>query len=107
MTREFMYQLLPIEEWPLKKEGDERFFGYVVALGVCDYDPDAQDGMRGYVDFSYGNSYTRYELPDDESLKRQLFEKLRGNISYCADTGSVYEKVWITRRAQGYSVEAP
>ena len=48
-------QQLVVKDWPLKKPGDEQFFGYVVAMGVFPSDW-ASDGMFAFVDFAYSGS---------------------------------------------------
>jgi len=45
-------QKLVVKEWPLTKPGDERFFGYVVAVGVFPREWK-DDGFLAYVDFAY------------------------------------------------------
>lgn len=100
-------QKLEVLEWPLKKVGDEKFFGYVVAMGVYPRDWGNEDGMVPYVDFSYNDSYERYSLPCDEGLRRQLNDILMHNITGCAYPGDIYGKVWIKLQEHGYSVDLP
>lgn len=106
MHRELIHQLLEVLDWPLLKPGDEKFFGYVVALGVFPHGWDDPEAMTQYVDFSYGDSYKRYRLPNDASLKEQLRDVLWDNLNG-EDPGDIYGKVWIKRLADGYAVDLP
>jgi hypothetical protein len=86
-------------DWPLNKPGDEKFFGYVVAVGVV-------PGEYGYAEFEYNGDVTRYRMPDD-GLCDLLLGHLRNNIlCHRADDG-MYDKVWIRRTEKGYEVELP
>ena len=105
--KEMIRQQLEVQDWPLTKPGDAKFFGYVVALGVFVKDWCAEDGMIPYVDFAYNDRYTRYRLPADESLKKQLHAFLWNNIHDETGTGGVDSKVWIELSASGYSVDLP
>lgn len=105
--KELIQQQLEVKKWPLEKPGDEKFFGYVVALGVFPREWGETDGMTQYVDFAYNDSYERYQLPNDQSLKEQLHEMLWHNINGVGHTGDIYGKVWIKRMKEGYVVELP
>jgi len=106
--KELISQQLAIEEWPTMNLGEERFFGYVISMGMtpCEYGPDCEAGA--YVDFSYGDSYRRFRLPkNDCGLKKRLSEFLLENMDSSSETGGVYGKVVIKRLEVGYSVEYP
>lgn len=49
-------QNLVVQDWPLKEVGDERFFGYIVAMGVI-YRDWAKAECIQYVDFAYNDCY--------------------------------------------------
>ena len=99
-------QTLVVREWPLKKPGDEMFFGYVVAVGVFprDWSPDE---MFAYADFAYGESYTRYRLPDDDDLLNGLMRYLWSNVEASAASDGIYAKVWVKLTENGYEVNLP
>jgi len=104
--REVIQQSLPILDWPLKNAGDEKFFGYVVSIGVFPLNWENDDGYVPYVDFAYGHRYERYRLPEDDDLRRQLFRYMRDNINQTS-CGGMYGKVWITLTKDGYEVDLP
>ena len=99
-------QTLVVKEWPLKKPGDEMFFGYVVAVGVFprDWSPG---GMFAYADFAYSDDYVRYRLPYDEELFKQLLKHLDSNLAMHAEDCGIYGKVWIQLTEKGYEVDLP
>lgn len=99
-------QQLVVKDWPLKKPGDEQFFGYVVAMGVFPRDW-ATGGMFAFVDFAYGDDYVRYRLPNDERLKSELLQHLIGNLETEGKFGEIYGKVWVTLTSTGYKVDLP
>jgi hypothetical protein len=80
-------QTLLVRDWPLKKPGDEMFFGYVVALGV--FPGDVNDG--GEI---------------DDTLVNGLMEYLVGNVEMSGDIG-MHGKVWIKLTEKGYEVDLP
>ena len=99
-------QQLVVREWPLKEPGDEGFFGYVVAVGV--FPQAGSDGnMFAYVDFLYGDSYTRYRLPDDDDLLNGLMAFLRNNVEGGVAGASIYGKVRVRITENGCDVEMP
>jgi hypothetical protein len=100
-------QTLVVREWPLKKPGDERFFGYVVGVGV--YPGDwSDDSMFAYADFAYNDGYVRYRLPRDERLVKDLLEHLSSNVEMQGKgEGGIYGKVWIELTEKGYEVDLP
>ena len=104
---ELINQQLKVKDWPLTKAGDEKFFGYVVAMGVFPREWGDEDGMTQYADFAYNDAYERYRLPDDEGLKKQLHDMLWHNLNGVAHAGDIYGKVWIKRSEHGYAVELP
>lgn len=104
---ELILQKLEVKPWPLQKPGDEKFFGYVVALGVFPRDWGDENGMTQYADFAYNDSYERFRLPNDESLKKQLHEMLWHNLNGAANAGDIYGKVWIKLTMNGYAVDLP
>ena len=99
-------QTLVVKEWPLTRIGDELFFGYVVAVGVFprDWSPG---GMFAYADFAYRDSYTRYRLPYDEGLFKQLLKYLESNMAMYVEDCSICGKVWIRLGEKGYEVDLP
>ena len=99
-------QKLVVKDWPLKKPGDELFFGYVVAVGVFPRDWSGGD-MFAYADFAYNDRYTRYRLPNDEGLLTALLKFLRDNIEMNAAGDGIYGKVWVKRTEEGYVVDLP
>jgi hypothetical protein len=99
-------QRLIVQDWPLTKPGDEKFFGYVVAMGVFPRDWSSE-GMIRFVDFAYNNDYTRYHLPNDIGLMRRLQLFLCDNIEMEAAGYGAYGKVWIKRTGDGYEVDLP
>ena len=106
---ETISQHLEVIEWPLARVGDEKFFGYVVSVGILPRDWKSDSGMTPYVDFAYGNRYERYRLPLDDggSLKRQLVEMLDLNLTEYYIGGGMLGKVWIKRLEKGYTVDLP
>jgi hypothetical protein len=96
---------IKVRPWPLKKVGDEKFFGYVVAMGVVSNDLD--DTVTPYVDFAYSSSYTRYELPMDDQLLGRLRSCLMLNVKEAGSHGTLAAKVRIQLREDGYAVELP
>ena len=103
---DLIHQKLLVREWPLKKPGDEQFFGYVVAVGVFPREW-CQDGYFAYVDFAYNDAYLRYRLPNDLDLTQQLLKFLTTNLGTLAQVGDVYGKVWVTLTDKGYEVDLP
>jgi len=99
-------QKLVVKEWPLKKPGDEMFFGYVVAMGVF---PREWSELNLYLfaDFAYGDDYTRYRLPHDRNLLKQLREYLVTNLETMDQIGDIFGKVWITLTEDGHKVYLP
>ena len=100
-------QTLVVREWPLKKAGDEMFFGYVVAVGVFPRGEWGPDEMFAYADFAYGDGYVRYRLPYDEGLFKQLLKHLEGNLAMYAEDCGIHAKVWIQLTEIGYEVDLP
>jgi len=98
-------QKLVVRDWPLKKPGDEMFFGYVVAVGVFPGDWSLEGEMR-FADFAYHNEYTRYRIPSDESLLKGLLSYLSANLEMCGDVG-MHGKVWVKLTEKGYEVDLP
>jgi len=100
---ELIYQELEVKEWPLLKVGDEKFFGYVLSMGVMPNDFYKGLGyMRQYVDFGCGDQYERYILPNDDQLKEDLIDILWANIE-----GQCFGKLWIYKLEDGYKVDLP
>lgn len=98
-------QELVVKEWPLKKPGDEKFFGYVVAVGVFPREWSLE-GMFVYADFAYNDRYERYRLPYDEGLFEQLLKYMGDNMQMCGDVG-IPAKVWVRLTEHGYEVDLP
>jgi hypothetical protein len=98
---ELISQQLEVKDWPLVEVGQEKFFGYVVAMGVFPNDWD--ETMTHYVDFAYNDAYERYRLPQHEGLRKQLFQYLWDNLH----PGDIYGKVVIKRFKDGYCVGLP
>ncbi len=100
-------QTLVVREWPLKKPGDEVFFGYVVGVGV--YTGDwSDDSMFAYADFAYNDSYVRYRLPRDKELVKDLVGYLSENVEMQgAGLGGIYGKVWVKLGNGGHLVGTP
>jgi hypothetical protein len=99
-------QKLVVKDWPLKKPGDELFFGYVVAVGVFPADW-SNDGMFIYADFAYSDTYTRYRLPNDDGLLTGLSKYLSSNLEMCGSGNGIYGKVWVRLTEKGYQVDLP
>ena len=99
-------QKLVVKDWPLKKPGDEKFFGYLVALGVFPREWSELD-LYLFADFSYGDEYSRYRLPHDRNLLKQLREYLVTNLETMDQIGDIYGKVWITLTEEGHKVYLP
>jgi len=99
-------QKLVVQDWPLKEPGDEKFFGYIVALGVFPGDWSAEAAI-GYADFAYGETYTRYRIPDDDSLHLGLLRYLEFNLQHQAGGYGLAAKVWIRLTETGYEVDLP
>jgi hypothetical protein len=99
-------QKLVVREWPLKKPGDEKFFGYLVAVGVF---PSGwvSEHIFPYVDFAYGDDYIRYRLPYDEGLWTQLLKHLDDNLGILEMCGSIEVKLWVKLTKEGYEVDLP
>lgn len=105
--KQLIHQKLEVKEWPLSKPGEEAFFGYVVALGIFVSEWGVENGAVAYVDFAYNDAYTRYRLPTDASLTKQLREVLLENIAHTHEGAGMYGKVYIKRLAHGYVVALP
>jgi len=99
-------QRLVVKEWPLKKPGDELFFGYVVAVGVFPGDWK-NEGMYAYADFAYNNSYSRYRIPDDDDLVNGLMRYVWSNVEWSLAGEGISAKVWIKLTEDGYEVKLP
>ena len=100
---ELIYQELEVKEWPLLKVGDEKFFGYVLSMGVMPNDfceVREFNDMRQYVDFGYRDGYERYILPNNEKLKKDLMRYLWENMEI-----EMYAKLWIYKLENGYKVD--
>lgn len=106
---ELISQHIEVKPWPLSKVGDEKFFGYVVAMGVFPREWGQAGGLMPYVDFAYNEGYERYHLPNDDDLMEQLHDMLRDNIHGAGrdDGDGIYGKVWIFLTPKGYLVELP
>jgi len=100
-------QKLVVKDWPLKKPGDELFFGYVVAVGVFPTGEWEGSSIFPFADFAYGDTYTRYRLPHDEGLRKQLVEHLADNLTILELSGTIQVKVWVTLTDKGYEVFLP
>lgn len=100
-------QNLPIKEWPLKHDGDGKFFGYIVAIGLFPMEWGSVSGLLPYADFAYGDDYERYLLPGNKKLLTRLSAMMLNDIESFSETGSTYNKVWIRRHKNGYTVELP
>lgn len=98
-----------VNPWPLNNVGDEMFFGYVVAVGIlCIGKGDNEDGHTKYADFDYGGRFTRFELPEDISLRKQLFKILKSNFWELENVGDGFVgKVYIEKTEGGYKVSLP
>ena len=79
--------------------GDGAFLSRNLATGFT-----VQGGLRTLF---YNNDYTRYRLPNDIGLTRQLQMYLCDNIEMEAAGHGAYGKVWIKRTATGYEVDLP
>jgi len=102
---ELIYQQLEVKEWPLLKVGDEKFFGYVLSMGVMPNDfceVREFNDMRQYVDFGYRDGYERYILPNNKKLRKDLLRHLWDNMEV-----EVYSKLWIYKLENGYKVDLP
>lgn len=98
-------EVLPITRtWPLNADGDEKFFGYVVGIGV----QELKDGSNQYyADFEYGRSRDRFQIPKNEDLIMELVEVLQSNLTGIYGDG-IYGKVWIKRVSESqYNVSLP
>jgi hypothetical protein len=100
-------QKLVVKDWPLKKPGDELFFGYIVALGVFPGGDWEGDQIFPYADFAYGDTYSRFRLPYDDGLLEQLQMQLADNLEILAASGSIAVKLWIQLTEKGYKVDLP
>ena len=101
---DIIQQTLFVKEWPLKKPGDEMFFGYVVALGVFPRTWDAR-GLLAYVDFAHGESYVRYHLPEDDDLLNRLMMVLWSNLQANSSGLGIAYKVCTRLTENGYEVD--
>ena len=100
---EIICQDLEVKEWPLLEVGAEKFFGYVLSMGVMPNDfYETSDPTRKYADFGYRDRYERYILPNDEKLKRDLMKYLWDNMEV-----GMYAKLWISKLEDGYEVDLP
>jgi hypothetical protein len=87
-------------------DGDEKFFGYVVGMGVfvADWDPDF---MYSFVDFQYGDEINRYVLPNNAQLIEDLHSELLDNMNNGSSGHGIYGKVWIKFNGSKYCVFNP
>lgn len=98
-----MNTMLMAKEWPKLKIGEDKFLGYIVAVGVVP--PWDDDDAFVYADFAYNDGYDRYKLPRDKKLFRTLIKYLRGNIiTPNGEITDMYNKLWLERRKDGYSI---
>lgn len=106
LLMELICQEIEIKEWPLLKAEDEKFFGYVLAVGIMPNDfSNHIDPMRQYADFGYNDRYERYILPDNDKLKDDLLKFLWENMWTTTHSGCMEGKVWISRLENGYNVD--
>ncbi len=99
-------QKLVVKDWPLKKPGDEKFFGYIVALGVFPGDWSS-DSEIPFADFAYNDAYTRYQIPSDETLRAGLLKYLAANLDFSGAGMGIQAKLWIKLTEKGYEVDLP
>jgi hypothetical protein len=99
-------QKLVVRDWPLKKPGDELFFGYVVGIGVFPGDWN-NDSMFIYADFAYSDTYTRYRLPNDDGLLTGLSKYLSSNLEMCGSGNGIHGKVLVKLTDKGFEVDLP
>ena len=99
-------QRLVVREWPLKNPGDEQFFGYVVAVGAFPRG-GGDENWFAYADFLYGDSYTRYRLPDDDDLLNGLMAFLRNSVEMGIGGCGIHGKVWVRVTEEGTEVSLP
>jgi len=99
-------QKLAVKEWPLKKPGDEIFFGYIVALGVFHGDWSDESEFV-YADFAYNETYTRYRLPNDHQLVNELAKFFSSNLELSMAGHGLFCKLWIQLTQEGYKVDLP
>jgi len=71
-------QKLVVQEWPLRHVGDNRLFGYLVAVGLfpCAAVPG---GQFAFADFVWKDTYTRYRVPP----QLELTDLLTGWLGDC------------------------
>jgi hypothetical protein len=101
-----IHQKLVVRDWPLKKPGDEMFFGYLVALGVFPGDWSDESEYL-YADFAYDQSYSRYRLPNDKQLLDKLGPFLCDNFELSMSGHGLFCKLWIQLTQEGYKVDLP
>lgn len=92
--------------WPLEKVGDEKFFGYVTAVGFHPGD----GGMlkpSAWACFEYAETETVYTLPPDATLFQALSDGVFHNFQGDLFGEGITEKYWIKKTAKGYQVELP
>ncbi len=107
MAIELIEQKLEVKDWPLENAGDEKFFGYVMAIGLFPREQGDELIMTQYVDFIDVYTYERYRLPNDKKLIKQLRAVLMSNLDELAEGGNISGKVWIVRGKRGHKVELP
>ena len=95
-----------IKEWPLKKTGQELFFGYVIGMGVYQNEEWDWESTVRWVHFRHQWDII-YKIPHDESLIRQLAAMLEMNMYSPDNEGEMYGKVWIKKLSKGYDVFLP
>ena len=98
-------QRLIVKDWPLKRPGDEKYFGYLVALGS--FPVEHNERALNYADFCTGSGYSRYRLPYCLKLQNELFKFLKLNMQMAVAGDSMYGKLCIKLAANGYVVSLP
>ncbi len=79
------------------------FFGYIVGIRLM----ETEDGeWVRFAEFDYSERKL-FKLPCDERLVERLSALLAGNAITAPAGCGIYNKVWIKKEAEGYSIELP
>lgn len=94
----------------VEKIGPKRkFYGYIIGVSLerSSDDLTADLPKRMFARFEYGQSTTVYEVPDVD-LFAELTHRMLRNAQMRAEHGDYgYEKLWIEKTPDGWSVDLP
>ena len=83
------------KEWPLKKDFDEAFFGYLTGIGWENRGEMTCEPL--YIEAEYGGDVVRYLVPEQDKYKvfRCFSAQLADDFEYAGYDGYPYNKYYI------------